>query len=75
MVLYLEQLKVQCLVFLILPNSEKRLVVNKVYDLMYLSGLFTESLKVPRLDVLKALYNIINLLFMKEVQRDTRRII
>ena len=71
MVLYLAQLKVQCLVIPNVTNLEKSLVVNKFYCLVYLSGLFKESFKVPCLAILKDLYDIIHLLYMKEVQNET----
>ena len=68
MVLYLTRLKVQCLVLLNIPNLEKILVIKKVYDLVYLSGLLKISLKVSCIAVFKALYNIIHLLYMKKIR-------
>ena len=47
MVFYLAQLKVHYFVLRYLPNLDKSLVLKKVYDLVYISELFQEYLKVP----------------------------
>ena len=67
MLYHLASLKCQCLVLLILPKLEKSLVVKKVYDLVNMSDVLKVSLYVPCLDLLKAVMNIVHLVYLNDL--------
>ena len=58
---HLASFATQCLVLLILPNFEKNLVARNGNYLLYLSGMFKAYLKVPRLELLKAVIHTVQL--------------